>query len=41
MKRVETMLKKENFNNVAVPKLLLPPTQKTMVMEFIHGYHID
>lgn len=41
MRRVEMMLKAENIKNVTVPKVLLEPTRKVMVMEFIHGYHVD
>lgn len=35
------MLRKEKFNNVIVPKLLREPTKKLLVMEYIHGCHVD
>lgn len=41
MKRVHEMLVKEKFKNVHVPKLVMEPTQKMLVMEYIHGFHID
>lgn len=41
MRRVEHFIKKEKLKNILVPKILLPPTKKLLVMEFIHGFHID
>lgn len=35
------MLKTEKFKNVFVPRVMIPATKKLLIMEFIHGVHID
>lgn len=41
MKRVKEMLEREKFKNVMVPKLIHEPCKKMLIMEYIHGFHID
>jgi predicted unusual protein kinase regulating ubiquinone biosynthesis (AarF/ABC1/UbiB family) len=41
MGRLKKLIEKEKIKNILVPKVLLEPTKKLLVMEFIHGYHID
>lgn len=41
MDRVRKMLKAEKFKNVYIPKLLREPSKKLLIMEYIHGCHVD
>ena len=41
MKRTAMFLKDHNFHSIYVPQLLLKPTRRVLVMEYIHGIHID
>lgn len=41
MKRTRTFLKDNDFRNVHVPEIMLKPTKKVIVMEYIEGMHID
>lgn len=41
MKRTATFLKDNRFKNIHVPELLLKPTKRVLIMEYINGLHID
>ena len=41
LKRAQKFLEENKFDNIYVPKVLLPPVPHVLVMEFIHGVHLD
>lgn len=38
---MKEILKKEKIEDVIVPRIVIPPKKKLLVMEFIHGLHVD
>lgn len=41
MKRTQNFLKENGFKDVYVPQVMIKPTKRVLVMEFIDGIHID
>ncbi len=41
MARTDHFLKENKFKNIYIPQLLLQPTKRILIMEFIEGAHLD